>query len=230
MNINCFLDTNVIIGFIYTFNSLYEYSKELFSKGYEHYYSTNVKNEVEEVFDRKNKEFKILFQRIIRNLKKLRDSQFISNAKIHGIINKFNRIGRLKLDDMHNAFETIWKDFGYGENQEIGQVILELNELAKELHSRHSNRKESIEESMIEIPNHRLKDEDILNIIKEKSLREYLHEKDEDILFDINQYGKEHPELDLCLVSWDDDFIDAVRILSNQLSFKKYIGRKFKSV
>jgi hypothetical protein len=44
-------------------------------------------------------------------------------------------------------------------------------------------------------------------------------------LFDLNEYAKEHPQLDSCLVSRDDDFIEAVKILLNGLSFKKYIGR-----
>ena len=52
-----------------------------------------------------------------------------------------------------------------------------------------------------------------------------MHEEDEDILFDLNEYANRHLELDLCLVSWDDDFIKAVKILIDQLSFGKYIGR-----
>lgn len=55
--INYFLDTNVIIGFIYTFNSLYEYSKEIFSKLDKYYYSPHVKKEVDIIFDRKNEEY-----------------------------------------------------------------------------------------------------------------------------------------------------------------------------
>ena len=44
----------MIIGFIYTFNSLHEYSKEIFSKNEDYYFSINVKEEVKKVFDRKN--------------------------------------------------------------------------------------------------------------------------------------------------------------------------------
>ena len=105
--INHFLDTNVIIGFIYTFNSLYEYSKEIFSKNDEYYYSKNVEIEVEEVFDRKNEEFKIFFRKILNSLKKFKNDQFISNSQIHIIINRFNKIGKLNLENMHNTFERL---------------------------------------------------------------------------------------------------------------------------
>ena len=218
-----------MIGFIYTFNSAYKESKKIFTENNDFYYSIRVKGELEKVFDRKNKEFKIFFRTIVKHLRKYENHQFISNSQIHGIINKFNQIGKLNLEDMHNAFDTTWEDLKFGENQEKEQIIMELNDFINEFHSKYGGRKKNMEKTIIEIPNHSIKGKDILNIIEEKSLRDLLHDKDEDILFDLNQYAREHPELDLCLVSWDDDFIEAVKILLNQLSFKKYIGRKLKS-
>lgn len=125
---------------------------------------------------------------------------------------------------MHNAFENLWQKLGFGENQEVEKIILELTKFINEIYSKFSDRMKNIEELIIEIPNHSFKDKEIENIIKEK-LRDILHEKDEEILFDLNEYAKEHPELDLCLVSWDDKFIESVKILLDRLSFKKYMGR-----
>lgn len=214
----------MIIGLIYTFNSVYEYSKEIFSRADKYYYSTHVKKEADRIFDRKNEEYELLLRHIVKNLKKLQSDQFISNSKIHSLINKINRIGKFELEEMHKAFENVWQNLGFGENQEIDQIILKLTEFINEIYSKFSDRKENIEELIIEIPNHTFKDKCIEKIIKEK-LREILHDKDEDILFDLNEYSNKHPELDLCFVSWDDNFIEAVKILLNQLSFKKYIGR-----
>ena len=179
---------------------------------------------MEKVFDRKNREFKIFLRRILSDLNKFENTQFISNSQIHGTINRFDQIGKLDLEDMHNTFENIWNTLEYGENQEIGQIIQELDEIINEFYSRYGGRKNNIQNQIIEVPNHKSKDEIIMKIIKEKSLRDLLDDNDEEILFDINQYAKEHPELDLCLVSWDDKFIKAVEILLSQLSFKKYIG------
>ena len=199
--INHFLDTNVIIGFIYTFNSLYEYSKEIFSKNDEYYYSKNVEIEVEEVFDRKNEEFKIFFRKILNSLKKFKNDLFISNSQIHIIINRFNKIGKLNLENMHNTFERLWKHFDFGENQEIDIIINNLEIILDEFFTKHSKTKKYIFNIMKEIPTHKTKDEEILQMIKEKQLRKLIHDEDEDILFDLNEYAKHHPELDLCFVS-----------------------------
>ena len=80
------------------------------------------------------------------------------------------------------------------------------------------------------IPNHKSKNKEVLKIIERKNLRLLLHKNDEEILFDLNEYAKDHPELDLCLVSWDDGFIDAVRILLDELYFKRHIGRRHQMI
>lgn len=158
-------------------------------------------------------------------MKKLNGNQFISSSRIHRAINGFDEIGKMNLKDMHHAFEKLWENMGFGENQEIGQIILELTSFIKEFYSKHSNEKEDIEKLIIEIPNHNFKDKSIEKIIEHEDLRELLHETDEEILFDAHEYAGEHPEIDLCFISWDDNFIKTIKILLNQLSFKKYIGR-----
>ena len=180
---------------------------------------------MQKVFDRKNKEYKKFFRRIIKNLEKFKNTQLISNSQIHSIINKFNKIGKLNLKDMHRIFEKMWKHFDFSENQETNIIINRLEILLGEFYSKNSKIKDNIFNIMKEIPKHKNKDDEILEKIKEENLRELFHDEDEAILFDLHEYAKEHFELDLCFVSWDDKFIKAVKILLNQLSFKKYIGR-----
>lgn len=223
---NLFLDSNIIIGIIFAFNSIHRYSKELFEYEDNYFYSINVKDEVDEVFDRKNEEFENFIREIIYHLQEFRNDQIISNSKIHKIINKIGKIGKLELENMHLGFDKIWEEFGFGENQENFFILSKLNKFLKELYSKHDELKTRLCELMKLIPNHKSKNKEVLKIIERKNLRLLLHENDEEILFDLNEYAKNHLELDFCLVSWDDGFIDAVRILLDELSFKRYIGRK----
>lgn len=138
--------------------------KKYFQKWTNIFIQSMLKNEIDKVFERKNEEFERFFRRIARYLKKLKNDHFISNCKIHDIINRFDKIGELDLDDMHYAFDAIWKSFRFGENQENGQIILELNEFINEFCSKHGNRKDDIEKIINEIPNHTYKDKDVLNM------------------------------------------------------------------
>ncbi len=126
---------------------------------------------------------------------------------------------------MHLIFESMRERFDFSENQETNIIINHIETLLEEFYSKNSKIKDYVFNIMKEIPSHKTKDKTILEKIKEENLKELFHDEDEDILFDLNEYAEHHPELDLCLVSWDDDFIKAVKILLDKLSFKKYIER-----
>ncbi|MBQ6813470.1 MAG: hypothetical protein IJP12_02405 [Methanobrevibacter sp.] len=223
---NLFLDTNVIIGFIFSLNSLHKLSKKIFSKTHHTYfYSNTVKDEVDLVFDRKKEEYKTFLRTINHHLEKLKNTRIISIFEMHKIIDKINKIGKFSNEDMHSTFNKMWKYFDFAENQEISTIIVFIEKLIEELKSLHDNRKNYLLESIKEIPNHSSKNQKVLRMIEKENLREHLDEKDEKILFDLNEYASKYPQLDLCLVSWDDGFIKAVKILLDRLSFKKYIGR-----
>ena len=103
---NLFLDTNVIIGLIFCINSMHEYSKELFLRKDNYFYSQTVEVEVDGVLNRKNDEYAIFILEIINKLKKIRKTVFLSKSKIHEIIDKIDPIGKLNKDNMHFAFEN----------------------------------------------------------------------------------------------------------------------------
>lgn len=224
MEINCFLDTNVLIGYIFTLDTSYDMSSDLIDQNHKIYISSHVKEETKIIFRNKNREYSEFLLKLIKRVAK-RNYFLISNETIHKTINGFEDIGKLKNKDMHNAFDKIWDKYDLSENFECEKVLGILNKFYRNLDSSQHMRKNQICNKIIEIYNHKIKDQSVLEKIEKENLREILHEKDEDILFDIDQYAKKHPELDLCLVSWDDKFIEAVRILINQLSFKRYIGR-----
>ena len=73
------------------------------------------------------------------------------------------------------------------------------------------------------IPSHTQKDPIVLNKIKEKSLKDkYLHDADEEILFDVHEHMKNHQNTVLLFISGDENFIKAISLLSDVLSFKKF--------
>ena len=60
------------------------------------------------------------------------------------------------------------------------------------------------------IPAYQNKDLNVLKVIHNKSLRDYFHGEDEDILFDVHEYLKTNAIWDLVLISNDKDFIKAI--------------------
>ena len=225
---NYFLDSNVIIGYIFQFDSQNEHSQKYVNSKHTCFISPNVEREVKGKFRIKNREYANFFLKLNQEICK-QCKYMISNWKIHQIVNKFDAIGDLEVEKMHEIIEKIWEEFNFSDNEDCLNLMNILKEFLHEFKAPEYSLKNKILDKLTIIPEHNKKDRKILEIIEKKNLRELLHRKDENILFDLNEYAKEHPELDLCLVSWDDDFIEAVKILLNQLSFKKYIGRKLKS-
>lgn len=70
------------------------------------------------------------------------------------------------------------------------------------------------------IDNHKNKDKTILEVIEKENLREeLLHNSDEEILFDANEFAKNKSDLDLKFVTADQRFFEAITILKEYLSF-----------
>lgn len=225
ITINLFLDTNAIIAYLFFWDNLKGLSESIFSKKKEKYFSPTVEGEVEKIFKKKLNEFKKFMFKLYRRIQKYKEDEFISLSTIHCIIDNFRRIGKLTRENMHLIIDEIWESYGFSENQEVRKLLETIETFKGDFLNELFDKKKTTLKSLHKIPIHKNKDQIILEIIKEENLRKILHEKDEDILFDLNEYAKEHPELDLCLVSWDNNFIKSVKILLNQLSFKKYIGR-----
>lgn len=61
INMNTFLDTNVIIGYIFSLDDLNDSAELLVFNSDRIHYSENVQNEVNEVFTRKNLNLKHFF-------------------------------------------------------------------------------------------------------------------------------------------------------------------------
>ena len=186
-------------------------------------------NEVEGVYFRKNFEFNKFFSQLCRKVENHDDFVFLSRADLHNYINDINDLGKLYATNMHYAFEKIWEKFEFGENQDAFMIKLKLNEFISNFEGNNNLRRDKILNELILIPNHRKKDRKILNIIDKENLREeLLHEDDENILFDANEFACSNPDLNLGFVTGDEYFLKAIDILMDYLCIEECTNiRKF---
>ena len=221
---NTFLDTNVIIGYIFSLDNLNESSELLVFKSDIIHYSENVKKEVTDVFSRKKFEFETFFSILELELKKFDDFKFLSSSQLHNAVGKFNDICEMDSKDMQDSFVKLWENFDFSENQEVFLIKLKLNEFIQNFEGFHRLIKNKIFNQLVFVSSHTKKDKRILDKIKKENLKEYLHDNDEAILFDANEYCQNNPWLNLKFVSADRDFIKAINVLSDELCIKDCIN------
>ena len=100
INMNTFLDTNVIIGYIFSLDDLNDSAELLVFNSDRIHYSENVQNEVNEVFTRKKFEFETFFSILELELKKFDDFEFLISSQLYESIGKFNDIQGMNSKDM----------------------------------------------------------------------------------------------------------------------------------
>ncbi len=220
ISLNSFLDTNVLIGYIFSCDSLFKHSKEYIFKSKSNYYSQHVKTEMKKIYSRKNLEFEDFFLKLYFEIEQYDDMYFLSKSKIVKMIYGLDTIGKLNQRDMELSFDKIWEFFEFGENQEVMMIKLKFGDYISQFESLHNLRKNFIFKTLNLVPNHTKKDKSILDKIKKENLRdELLHAYDEDILFDANEFCKNNKDLKLIFVSADQNFIKAIDILMEYLCF-----------
>ncbi len=224
---NSFLDSNVIIGYIFCLDSLFEVSREFIFKSENNYFSDNVKMEVEKVFIRKCDVFNRFLFDLFYEIEKYDDFKFLTMQELYYPINYLTNVEKLKIEDMHIIFDKIWKSFDFGESQEVFLIKLKFKKFINDFEGNHRLRKGIIFNNMKLVPNHSKKDKVVLDKIKNEHLRKaLLHESDENILFDANEFACRNPNLDLKFVSADEDFLKAIDILMQYLCIDETINLK----
>ena len=200
-------------------------SKKALIKENVNYFSFHVKQEVNIVARRKNREYHKFLQKIADLINNVDDSSLIDFSKIHRAINKFQAIGELDVDDMHSAIDVIWDKLDFDENTDAFRVKSNFSNYCHNFHQVHRNCKNRCFKKMECIPAYRQKDKSVLAKIDKKSLRgeDCLHGEDEEILFDVHDYLKNNHDLDLLFVSGDKRFVKAISILIDVLAFTRFI-------
>ena len=220
---NTFLDTNVIIGYIYSLDPLHTASRKAIVDENTKYYSFHVNEEIKSVSQRKDREYAKFLTKLEKIFNKYGDYDLIDLAEIHMKINRFGQIGKFEVDDIHNAIDVIWQELNFDENTDAFKVKTEFKNYSMNFESKHRTGKRDCLNKMNFIPAHQNKDPNVLNVIHQKSLRNYFHGEDEKILFDVHEYLKTNTIRDLVLISNDKDFINAVSELISVLSFNRYM-------
>ena len=219
---NTFLDTNVIIGYIYSLDPLHTASQKAIVDENTKYYSFHVNEEIKEVSRRKDREYVKFLTKLEKIFDKYGDYDFIDLAEIHLKVNRFGQVGKFEVKDMHKAIDVIWQELNFDENTDAFKVKTEFNNYFGNFESRHRKGKKHCLKKMNFIPAYQSKDSNVLKVIANKSLRNYFHGEDEKILFDVHDYLKSNTIRDFVLISNDKDFIKAISELISVLSFNKY--------
>ena len=224
--VNHFIDTNVIIGYIFVLDYLNQKSHSYLQFNNNNYfYSQNVKNEVEEVFKIKSRNYQEFFLRIIKFLNCFSDYDLIDEINVHHKINSFDDKGKLKNKDMHLALKIIWDKLSFDSYHDAFEVKKAFDDLTNNFQSRHVYKKDALFNDLNLVPNHTMKDKKILKLIKKENLRDnLLHGQDENILFDANEFCKNNKELNLKFATADQDFLKAINILESYLCIKEVIN------
>ena len=189
-----------------------------------YFYSHNVKNEVEKIFRIKTRNYQDFLLKLLKVINNFSDYDLINEYDIHKEINSFECIGKLNNKEMHFALKIIWKNLSFDYYHDVFDVKLILDNFLNNFQTRHSYRKKELLKKLIIVPNHKIKDKIILDIIKKESLGKYLHDEDENILFDANEFCKNNLKLNLQFVSADQDFLKVIEILKDYLCIKEYIN------
>ena len=183
-----------------------------------------MKNEVEKIFRIKTRNYQDFLLKLLKVINNFSDYDLINEYDIHKEINSFECIGKLNNKEMHFALKIIWKNLSFDYYHDVFDVKLILDNFLNNFQTRHSYRKKELLKKLIIVPNHKIKDKIILDIIKKESLGKYLHDEDENILFDANEFCKNNLKLNLQFVSADQDFLKVIEILKDYLCIKEYIN------
>ena len=221
---NIFFDTNVIIGYIFRFDSLYPQASELISQEGMWYYSYHVNKEITQVFNEKINDYNKLLVKICKELNRHADFDFISKSDLQDAIANKGEIGKINKKNIYTAIKQIWDYYNFGENVECGFLKLKMSKLIKNMNMSIYNDLKNFKKNLNYIPAHQYKEWSILNEINNKSLLDKFHGEDKDILFDVHEYCKKYPESDMIFVTADKDFIEVIYELLHLLSFNRYLN------
>lgn len=222
---NYFLDSNVILSYIFTLDNNHYFANNFLVAENYYFSSEHVNKEVCHVFRNKNSQYQLFLLKLSRYINQFNDVDLINEFFIHNMINTLKPIGKLENKEMHDVLDKIWEELDFSENHDSFDVKLKFGIFQNDFLSSNNLRKNYILNEMFQVPNHGKKDKRILDYIKKVGLRDtLLHDEDENILFDANEYCINNPELNLKFVSADQDFLKAIDILRDVLCIKESIN------
>lgn len=203
-----FLDTNVIIGYIFSLDPLNDPSNSILNKKVLFYYSDHVKWECESKFEEKLENYSNFFQTLILYLE---DNQNVINRNfLHKIIRKYDDFNQFDKNDMCETIDILLKrlDLSLEYGFEAFELLNKLDLFLLNFESKHYDSFEYIKQDLNKIGNHSKKYPELDDILKGK-----VHKNDKLILLDVHEFACNNLDLNFILVTWDYDFSNAVKDL-----------------
>ena len=104
---NYFIDSNVILGYIFTLDNIHYYADNFFSTDNYYFCSNHVDEEVSKVFHNKNSQYQLFLLKLSSYFNQFNDTDLINELDVHDKINSITPIGRLKVNEMHDVLDKI---------------------------------------------------------------------------------------------------------------------------
>jgi hypothetical protein len=185
-----FLDTNVLVGFIFNWDSFHGYAEILFNGNYDCYWSNNVKSETNKVMKLNKDNYFSFFYKLLDKLENeetIYEKKFIQIAKNITSKDKTNneRIGNI-----------IWKNGGWYEDIPSQEIIISVKSILSDLSPTIYENFKICKNYLNEPDNENIgeKYQDILNNLRSVSIGDNLkiHYPDDIILIDAHHLAKKN--------------------------------------
>lgn len=211
MIVDFFIDTNVIIGYIFSLDPLNKYSNKLIQQKHNLLYSEHVQQEYENKLKNKRKAYDKFFKFIQIKLNFYKNDLFDTKL-FQDFINQFYKKNKYyDKNDLRKTINIFLKDFGLEYNCKINDLKESFNMFTNEFNSKIFKLEDKLNQHVNVIKNHDAKNyENLKKIISSKT---NIHKEDEDILLDAEEYAKEHYKLKLFFITWDKQFFEGVKLI-----------------
>lgn len=209
MIVDFFIDTNVIIGYIFSLDPLNKYSNKLIQQKHNLLYSKHVQQEYENKLKSKRKEYNKFFKFIQIKLDSYKKDLF-NTELFQNFINQFyGKNKQFSKKDLRKTINIFLKDFELEYNCKINDLKKLFNRFTNEFNSKIFRLEDKLNQHVNVINNHDAKNyENLKKIISNKT---NIHKEDENILLDAEEYAKEHDKLKLFFITWDKQFFKGVK-------------------
>ena len=221
---HCFLDTNVLIGNVFSIDPLHEYSINVWIDNAKFYYSEHVKKEFEYKYSEKIRLYNAFFDEFSYYVESLNfdeslNPDFVNISKLYKFIYDFKKYTKFSIDDMRKTIDTFLYDCNLSDNPRLLDISSSLSEFIQEFNSKIILTKIEICDFLIEVPNFKKNYFQIKQMIKNENLP--THKEDIDILLDAHEFAYNNKNLILYFITGDKGLFETINKLLDVLCIEK---------
>lgn len=208
-----FLDTNVLIGNVFSIDPLHEYSINLLIRDANFYYSGHVKKEFIKKFKEKRRIYDSFFNELKFYVENLENNPHINDycvdiEVLYKFINFFNNSKSFDKQNMIKAINIFWRDSNLEDHPSINKIILSLSKFIYEFKQSYIIKKKEMCNFLIEVPNFKKNYSNIKQIILDNNLS--CHSEDFKIMIDAHEFACSNSSLILNFITADKHFYELI--------------------